>query len=233
MVSSDIEQYAELQTTDDSPIVQQLIKASDEDLEFIDMLSGKVVGRLLSILIKISGANRVLEVGTFTGYSALTMAEALPEEGELFTCEYNKRYESLARRFFEESKHGSKIKLVMGKALETIPTIPGSFDFIFLDADKNNYPEYYKLLLPRLNEGGMIGIDNVLWGGEAVQPASDKAEAIDRMNKLIARDESVEQVLLPVRDGLTIVRKNKKNLNPENRIQADKSNQLKLSLSAQ
>lgn len=207
MVSRDIEEYAESHTTEDSPIVRQLIEASDKDLEFIDMLSGKVVGRLLAMLVKISGARRVLEVGTFTGYSALTMAEALPEKGELFTCEYNKRYESLARHFFEKSEHSSKINLVMGKALETIPTISGSFDFIFLDADKINYPEYYKLLLPRLNKGGIMGIDNVLWGGEAVEPQSDKAKAIDKLNQQIANDSSVEQVMLPVRDGLTIVRK--------------------------
>lgn len=207
MVSKDIEEYAESHTTDESPIVRQLIEASDEDLEFIDMLSGKIVGRLLAMLIKLSGARRVLEVGTFTGYSALTMAEALPENGELFTCEYNKRYESLARHFFEKSEHGSKINLLMGKALETIPTISGTFDFIFLDADKNNYPEYYNLLLPRLNEGGIMSIDNVLWSGEVVKPESEKANAIDQLNQQIAEDEAVEQVLLPVRDGLTIVRK--------------------------
>lgn len=202
-----LEQYAFDHTTDDSPVIKALIRASEEDLEHTDMLSGRLVGRLLAFLVRMSGARRVLEVGTFTGYSALTMAEALPEDGELFTCEYNERYEDIARRFFGESTHGSKITLVMGQALETIPTIPGSFDFIFLDADKNNYPDYYRMLLPRLKSGGMLAIDNVLWGGEVLEPAEDKARAIDQLNKAIAEDTSVEQVLLPVRDGVTLVRK--------------------------
>lgn len=207
MSSNALEQYAFDHTTDDSPVIKALIRASEEDLEHTDMLSGRLVGRLLAFLIRMSGVRRVLEVGTFTGYSALTMAEALPEDGELFTCEYNERYEDIARRFFGESTHGSKITLVMGRALETIPTIPGSFDFIFLDADKNNYPDYYRMLLPRLKSGGMLAIDNMLWGGEVLEPADDKARAIDQLNKAIAEDTSVEQVLLPVRDGVTLVRK--------------------------
>lgn len=207
MISKSVEAYALSQTTDDSPVVQALIKAAEEELDHIDMLSGRQVGRLLSMLIKISGARRVLEVGMFAGYSALTMAGALPENGELFTCEYNERYEALARKFFNKSEHGSKIKLIMGKALETIPAIPGNFDFIFLDADKINYPKYYELLLPRLNKGGIMAIDNVLWGGEVSDPQTDKARAIDRLNKRIASDQTVEQVLLTVRDGITLVRK--------------------------
>ncbi|MEL7834301.1 O-methyltransferase [Fodinibius sp. Rm-B-1B1-1] len=202
-----LQSYAEDYTTDDSKMVKELVAASDEDLEHIDMLSGRVVGRLLSILIKISGAKRVLEIGTFTGYSALTMAEALPEDGALFTCEYNERYENIARTFFNNSEYGSKITLVMGKALETIPKIPGTFDFVFLDADKINYPNYYKLILPRLEQDGILVVDNVLWGGEVLDPKTDKAEAIDQLSRMIRDDDLVEQVMLPVRDGVTIVRK--------------------------
>lgn len=207
MISRSVEAYALAHTTDDSPVLQALIKAAGEELEHIDMLSGRQVGRLLSILVKVSGARRVLEVGTFVGYSALTMAEALPEEGELFTCEFNERYEEIARKFFKRSEHGSKIRLVMGMALETIPVIPGNFDFIFLDADKINYPEYYDLLLPRLNQGGIMAVDNTLWGGGVTDPATDKAKAIDQLNKLIAEDPEVEQVLLTVKDGVTVLRK--------------------------
>ncbi|MGM0545742.1 MAG: O-methyltransferase [Bacteroidota bacterium] len=202
-----LESYAERYTTDDSEVVKELITASDEDLQHIDMLSGQLVGRLLAMLIKISGARRVLEVGTFTGYSALTMAEALPEDGELFTCEYNKRYENIARTFFSKSESGSKITLLMGKALETIPKIPGTFDFVFLDADKINYPKYYEMILPRVQQGGIMVIDNVLWGGEVLDPQTEKAEAIDKMSKIVRDDEAVEQVMLPVRDGVTIIRK--------------------------
>ena len=202
-----IERYAENHTTDHSELIKELIRVSDKNLEHIDMLSGRLVGRLLSLLIKISGARRVLEVGTFTGYSALTMAEALPDDGELFTCEYNERYENIARTFFDKSKAGSKITLLMGKALATIPTISGSFDFVFLDADKINYPSYYELILPRLEQGGIMVVDNVFWSGEVLDSESEKGRAIDELNTKIRDDDSVEQVMLPVRDGVTVLRK--------------------------
>ncbi len=202
-----IERYAKNHTTDHSELIKELIGVSDENLEHIDMLSGRLVGRLLSLLIKISGAGRVLEVGTFTGFSALTMAESLPEDGELFTCEYNERYEGIARTFFDKSKVGTKITLLMGKALETIPTISGSFDFVFLDADKINYPKYYEMILPRLEQGGIMVVDNVFWSGEVLDSESDKGRAIDELNRMIRDDDSVEQVMLPVRDGVTVLRK--------------------------
>jgi caffeoyl-CoA O-methyltransferase len=204
---SEIEEYAINHTTDHSQIIKELIHTSEENLEHIDMLSGRLVGRLLGLLIKISGAKRVLEVGTFAGYSALTMAEALPEEGELFTCEYNERYQDIARTYFARSEAGSKITLLMGKALEKIPTIKGTFDFVFIDADKINYPNYYTMILPRVQQGGVMVIDNVFWSGEVLNPKTDKAEAIDQLSKMIRDDDSVEQVILPVRDGVTIIRK--------------------------
>lgn len=201
------ENYAFDHTTEDSKLIEELISVSEEELEFTDMLSGRFVGRLLAILISMSGARRVLEVGTFTGYSALTMAGALPKNGELFTCEYNERYESIARKYFNKSDDGSKITLVMGKALETIPKIRGGFDFAFLDADKINYPDYYQMILPRLRQNGVMVVDNVFWGGHAIDRQGEKGEAIDHLNKMIAQDKSVEQVMLTVRDGLTILRK--------------------------
>lgn len=202
-----VEKYSLEHTTEDSELIQELIAVSEKNLEFTDMLSGRLVGRLLAILIEVSGARRVLEIGTFTGYSALTMAEALPEDAELFTCEYNERYEDIARSFFERSEAGSKITLLMGKALDTIPTIKGNFDFIFLDADKINYPEYYRMVLPRLTRNGLLVVDNVLWGGDAVVGKGEKGKAIDELNTMIDEDDSVEQVMLTVRDGISIVRK--------------------------
>ena len=207
IVSAEIEEYAEKATEAESALVQELVEASKQNLEYVDMISGRVVGRLLAMLIKISGAKRVLEIGTFSGYSALNMAEALPEDGALITCEYNERYEKIARSYFSKSKHGHKITLRMGMALDTIKKLEGSFDFVFLDADKINYPEYYQKLVPLLSDYGLMVIDNVLWSGAVLQPDDEKARAIDEVNKIICNDERVEQVMLTVRDGLTLVRK--------------------------
>jgi len=207
IISSEIEKYAERATGRESELVQELVEVSKENLEYVDMISGRVVGRLLAMLIKISGAKRVLEIGTFSGYSALSMAEALPEDGELITCEYNERYEKLARSFFSKSKHGHKITLKMGLALDTIEELDGSFDFVYLDADKVNYPGYYEKLVPMLKDNGLIVIDNVLWSGAVLKPDDEKAKAIDELNEMIRKDERVEQVMLTVRDGLTLARK--------------------------
>ena len=207
IISSEIEKYAERATGRESELIQELVEVSKENLEYVDMISGRVVGRLLAMLIKISGAKRVLEIGTFSGYSALSMAEALPEDGELITCEYNERYEKLARSFFSKSKHGHKITLKMGLALDTIEELDGSFDFVYLDADKVNYPGYYEKLVPMLKDNGLIVIDNVLWSGAVLKPDDEKAKAIDELNEMIRKDERVEQVMLTVRDGLTLARK--------------------------
>jgi len=207
IISSEIEKYAERATCPESELVQELVEVSKENLEYVDMISGRVVGRLLAMLIKISGAKRVLEIGTFSGYSALSMAEALPEDGELITCEYNERYEKLARSFFSKSKHRHKITLKMGLALDTIEELDGSFDIVYLDADKVNYPGYYEKLLPMLKDNGLIVIDNVLWSGAVLKPDDEKAKAIDELNEMIRKDERVEQVMLTVRDGLTLARK--------------------------
>ncbi len=207
LVNPEIEAYAESKTSEQSQTIKELVRQSDRKLEHVDMLSGKVVGRLLAMLVRISGAKKVLEIGTFTGYSALSMAEALPEDATLITCEYNKRYEDITRTAFLESRHGHKITLKMGPALETIKTLSETFDFVYLDADKINYPKYYKMVIPLLKEEGLMVIDNVLWGGSVLAPDNEKAEAIDQLNGIIKDDERVEQVMLTVRDGVTIVRK--------------------------
>lgn len=207
IIDPDIETYAERHTSEESAIIRELVDASEQELEHIDMLSGRVVGRFLAMMVRISAARRILEIGTFSGYSALCMAEALPPDGELITCEYNERYEALARSFFEKSEHGKKISLKMGPALETIEELEGTFDLVFLDADKVNYPEYYCKVIPLLGSGGVLIVDNVLWSGTVLDPEDDKALAIDKLNKMIADDDRVEQVLLTVRDGLTLVRK--------------------------
>lgn len=207
LVHPDTAAYARAHTTGEPTEAAELIERSDRELDHIDMLSGRVVGQLLAMLVRISGARRVLEIGTFTGYSALRMAQALPAGGELITCEYNRRYETLARSAFGDSDHAGKITLKMGPALETIAGLEGIFGLIYLDADKKNYPRYYEALLPLLPAGGLLVVDNVLWNGKVLSREGGKAKAIDRMNRMIRDDDRVEQVMLTVRDGVTIVRK--------------------------
>lgn len=207
MINSEIENYAWNHTSEESGGIKNLIEKSDRELEHIDMLSGRMVGQLLAMLVRISGAKCILEIGTFTGYSALYMAEALPEDGKIITCEYNQRYKAIAEDAFQKHNDGHKITLKMGPALETIPTLDQSFDFIFLDADKINYANYYNALIPKLTAGGLIVIDNVLWGGSVLDLSDEKSQAIHELNHLIAADGRVEQVMLTVRDGVTIVRK--------------------------
>lgn len=206
-INPDIKAYADQHTTSEPELLQELIEVSDQNLKYIDMLSGRVVGRLLNMLVKISGAQRVLEIGMFTGYSALMMADALPEDGELITCDMNEKYAEIARQFFEKSVNGHKVTVKMGEALDTLKTLEGPFDFMFIDADKENYPNYYRETLSMLKSGGLMVIDNVFLAENVLDPNDEKAKAVDQLNKMIAEDDRVEQVMLTVRDGLTIVLK--------------------------
>lgn len=207
MINREIVEYTESFTSGESDILKELVKVSEENLEYTDMLSGRQVGRLLKFLVQISGAKRILEVGTFSGYSAISMAEVLPDDGTLITLEMNEKYQKISRPFFEREPFKKKIKQKMGNALEVIPTLSGKFDLIFLDADKISYPTYYEMLKPRLKSGGLFVIDNVLWGGEVLRPETEKSRAIHRLNKMIRDDKEVDQVMLPLRDGVTVVRK--------------------------
>ena len=202
-----IDVYSENHTTSESDDIKNLIESSDNELEYIDMLSGRVVGLLLKILIKITGAKRVLEIGTFTGYSALTMAEALPENGEVITLEMDLRYQKLAQKHFDSSEVGSKINMIKGNAQQSIKELTGTFDLVYLDGDKLRYAFYFNTVLPIIKSGGLIVADNVLWDGTVLEPEDHKAQAIADFNKMVAEDERVEQVLLPVRDGVNIIRK--------------------------
>jgi caffeoyl-CoA O-methyltransferase len=206
IVNKQIADYTESFTTDEPDVIKELVRASDEDLEYIDMLTGRQVGRLLRMLTAISGARRILEVGTFTGYSAIMMAGALPDDGELITLEMNEHYRRISKPFFEREPYCHIIRQIMGNALEIIPGLEGSFDLIFLDADKVNYPSYYAMVKSKVNPGGLIVVDNTLWDGAVIDPADPKTQAIHRMNEMIHHDPDTEQVMLPVRDGLTVVR---------------------------
>lgn len=207
LINREIEEYTESFTSDESDILKELVKASEEHLEYTDMLCGRQVGRLLKFLVQISGTKRILEVGTFSGYSAISMAEALPEDGILITLEMNEKYRNISKPFFAREPFKNLIKQKMGNALEVIPTISGPFDLVFLDADKLSYPTYYEMLKPKIKSGGLFVIDNVLWGGDVLRPSDEKSKAIHKLNKMIRNDKEVDQVMIPLRDGITIIRK--------------------------
>ncbi|WP_437590439.1 O-methyltransferase [Sorangium sp. So ce1000] len=174
-----------------------------------NMQVGRVEGSLLRMLVALMQARRVLEIGTFTGYSALSMAEALPPDGELITCDRDPEVARVARSFFDRSEHGRKIRIALGDALATIRALPASpaFDLVFIDADKERYPAYYEEVLPRLRRGGLIVADNTLWSGEVLAPESADGRALAGFNDLVYRDPRVEKVMLTVRDGVTLARK--------------------------
>lgn len=202
-----VDAYAEQHSVQDSVELKSLIASSDEELEYIDMLSGSLVGGLLQMLIRISGARQVLEIGTFTGYSAIKMAEALPKDGSVTTIEMNLRYQDLSEKHFSNSAQRSKIRLMKGNAQELIDTLDETFDFVYLDADKLRYQFYFEKVLPKMKVGGLLVTDNVLWDGTVLNPLDEKAQAIADFNEFVANDHRVETVLLPIRDGVTLIRK--------------------------
>jgi predicted O-methyltransferase YrrM len=171
------------------------------------MLTGPIEGRFLELLVAGMAAKRVLEIGTFTGYSALSMAAALPADGHIDTLDIEPKHAEVAQRYFDRSPDGGKITLHLGPALETIATLEGEFDFVFIDADKENYDAYFEAVLPRLSEGGLIAIDNTLWSGRVLDPPDETTKLIAALNDKLAADDRVVAVQLTVRDGVTLVRR--------------------------
>jgi caffeoyl-CoA O-methyltransferase len=207
IVSDEIEAYAEAHTTPPDPLLAALAEETRATMTAPQMLTGTIEGRFLELLVFASGARRVLEIGTFTGYSALSMASALPADGTIDTCEVEPRHVEVARRYFAESPYGDRITIHLGPALETIAAIEGDFDLVFIDADKPNYDAYYEAVLPRLSRRGAIAIDNTLWSGKVLEPEDESARAIAALNDKLAADERVVCVQLTVRDGVTLVRR--------------------------
>lgn len=207
LVSPEMEEYCVENSTPVPDYVANLARITEQKMPVPEMLSGPIEASLLQLLVWILRARRVLEIGTFTGYSALMIAEALPEDGILITCEIDPDSASLARKYFKRSPHGRKIELRLGPALETVQTLDAGFDLIFIDAEKTEYPDYYEASLAILSPTGIIAIDNALWGGRVLEPASDSDYAISGLNERIRKDNRVRQVLLPLRDGLMLVRR--------------------------
>jgi caffeoyl-CoA O-methyltransferase len=208
LVPEEIETYAAAHSTPLPPLLAELTSLTRDKLgERSRMLSGQMEGLLLQTLVASLGARRVLEIGTFTGFSALMMAEALPDDGELITCDLAPDAIAIARSFFGRSPHGKKIEVREGPALETIATLDGPFDLAFIDADKTNYINYYEAVLPLLSPSGVIAVDNVLWSGRVLDPKGDDDKAIVAFNHHVAADARVSQVILTVRDGVMLIRR--------------------------
>jgi caffeoyl-CoA O-methyltransferase len=208
IVSENIEQYCKDFSLADSDLLMELSKSTWDTEDKPQMLCGSLVGGLLQMLIKISGAKKVLEIGMFTGYSTLKMAEALPEDGEVHSCELMKKHVVTAKGWFEKSDLNHKITVHLGEAAKSLEEFrAGSFDMIFIDADKTGYPEYYRKGTMLLKKGGIAVFDNMLWGGSVLNPDDDDATALRETAELIKNDGRLEQLLLPVRDGLMICRK--------------------------
>ena len=204
----EIESYCKSYSLKDSSLLQELSKTTWDSEEIPQMLSGSLVGGLLQTLIRISGAINVLEIGMFTGYSALKMAEALPQNGTLDTCELMDKHIKTATEWFKKSKDGFKITIHNGPAIQSLEKMRGfSFDMVFIDADKVNYPKYHKKALKLLKIGGIGVLDNMLWSGKVIDPHDKESIALRETAELIINNDRLSPLLLPVRDGVMIYHK--------------------------
>jgi caffeoyl-CoA O-methyltransferase len=209
IVPDKIEEYAAAHTTQPTELMQALAAETRETLRSPQMLTGTIEGRFLELLVFGLGAKRVLELGTYSGYSSLSMAAGLPEGGHIDTCEVDEQHAEVARRYIAESPYADRITVHLGPALETVERLDGEFDFVFVDADKENYLNYYDALLPRLAPAGLMAFDNTLWSGRVLgdEDDSEGTQVIKQLNDRLAADDRVVAVQLTVRDGVTLVRK--------------------------
>jgi caffeoyl-CoA O-methyltransferase len=203
-IDAAVEQFAHDHTEAETDLYVRLREETYRVMERPQMQVDIIEGRFLQMLVRLSVARTILELGMFTGYSALMMAEALRDDGHLITCEIDPKAEAIARRYFAESPHGDKITIRMGPALDTIKTLTGPLDLVFIDADKVNYSNYYQACVPLVKPGGLIVGDNVLWSGKVIDPKDDDTHAIVAFNRLVQSDPRVENVCLTVRDGIML-----------------------------
>ena len=204
LVPEAIEDYAQAHTESVAPLFEALREETFASMKSPQMQVGRLEGNFLRLLVKLSGAKRALEIGMFTGYSGLMIASGLPEDGTLITCDVDPKAEAIARRAFAKSPVGRKIEIRMGPALETLKTLKGPLDFVFIDADKENYLAYFEAVLPLLKQGGFLVADNTLWSGAVLKPKTASDLAIVAFNDAVAKDNRVDKVLLTVRDGMTL-----------------------------
>jgi len=208
LLSPGLEKYIEDHCTDEDTVSAGLNRFTHLHVLMPQMLSGKVQGQVLSMFSHMIRPKRILEIGTFTGYAAIALAKGLSEDGLLFTIEVNPEQESTIRKHIKEAELEEKIKLLIGKAAEIIPTLQEQFDLVFIDADKLNYALYYDLIFDKVRPGGFIIADNVLWSGKVLEEKKDKDTlAMDAFNKKIQEDSRVDNVIASIRDGLLLIRK--------------------------
>lgn len=208
-ISDKIDEYVLRHSQAEPKLLQELNKETWQKVLNPRMLSGAFQGRLLAMISKLMNPSSILEIGTYTGYSALCLAEGMKDNGVLYTIDKNEELENFANNYFQKSTYKKNIKQLVGNALEIIPTIQDSFDLIFIDADKCNYINYFNLIIDKMNSGGVILSDNVLWNGKVVEelkPNDLDTKMLIEYNAILNNDARIETVLLPIRDGLTISR---------------------------
>lgn len=204
-----INDYVVSHSQPEPQLLQQLSKETWQKVLNPRMLSGAYQGRLLAMISKIIHPKTILEIGTYTGYSALCLAEGMHQNGQLITIDKNEELENFAKKYFDKSDYKNQIQQLIGNAIDVIPTLTQKFDLVFIDADKSNYINYLNLIIDKMNPGGIILSDNVLWNGkvtEAIKPNDKDTNALVTYNKILNSDTRVETILLPIRDGLTITR---------------------------
>lgn len=207
LIAPELEDYARAHSRAETPLLRELADYTRAHCADAEMLIGPLEGALLHMLVRLLDARRMVEIGTFTGYSALTLASAAAADAKIVSCDIDASRQAIAQSFIARSEHRHKIQLLLGPALETLPTLAGPFDLVFIDADKENYYRYYELMLPKLRPGGLIVADNVLWSGRVLSPQAASDRAIVEFNRRVAADPRVELALLTVRDGVLVARK--------------------------
>lgn len=208
-LSEQLEDYIAEHSENEPELLAKLSKETHQKILQPRMLSGHFQGRVLSLLSKLIAPKRILEIGTYTGYSALCLCEGLADGGQLDTIDIKEELQDFQRKYFERSPYNDQIKQHLGSAIDIIPTLEGPFDLVFIDADKENYQNYFELVLPKMRKGGIILSDNVLWSGKILEEAkaNDKSTLkLQQYNQHLKNDKRVETVLLPIRDGLSVCR---------------------------
>ena len=207
LIAPEIDAYAKLHASPEDTLLAELTEETQTKAMYPQMQTGHVEGLFLRLLVQALEARSVLEIGCFTGYSALSMAMGLREGGKVTTCDIDPEMTAIAKRYWARSRHGGKIELVLGPALKTVAGLDGPFDLVFIDADKENYIAYWDACIPKVRSGGLVVVDNVLWSGRVLDPKEKSDHAIVAFNQHAASDDRVEKVVLTVRDGITLARK--------------------------